>query len=87
MAKGPRRGTEATTKKEPVVAPEPEKETKVEKMTAAPETPAPTGPKVPFSRWFISRGFKAHWRGGMEAYANTSGLRTAEEWDNLFKAY
>lgn len=88
MAKAPRRGTEATAKNGPVVAPEKPKEAeKVAKTTDEPEAPTPTGPQIPFSRWFTSKGYKAHWRAGMEAFTNTSGLRTAEEWDNLFKAY
>jgi len=44
-------------------------------------------PLVSFARWFQSKGFKPHWRGGMEAFADTTGRRTVEEWDKLFKNY
>lgn len=53
----------------------------------APAPPAPKGPSVPFKRWFQAKGFKPHWRGGMEAFTDTSVRRTMEEWDRIFKDY
>lgn len=82
MAKAPQKGSEATDKQD--VAPEKPKE---EKKTATPASEKSSGPKVPFNRWFTSKEFKPHWRKGMEAFINTSGLRTVEEWDKLFETY
>lgn len=65
-------------KPEPVVASE--KPTKK-------QDPKPTPPVVPFARWFSARGFKPHWRGGMESFTDTSGKKTMEEWDRIFKNY
>ena len=53
----------------------------------APAPPVPKGPAVLFRRWFQAKGFKDHWRGGMEAFADTNGRRTIEEWDTVFKNY
>jgi hypothetical protein len=60
-----------------------------------PSAPAPKKPvskkkpelKVAFSRWFMSKKFKAHWAVGMQAYADTSVRRTMAEWDKLFQNY
>lgn len=52
-----------------------------------PPPPVQTGPAVAFVRWFQAKGFKPHWRGGMEAFADTSGRKTMEEWDKVFKNY
>lgn len=82
MAKAPQKGSEATDKQN--VAPE---KSKVDEKTAKPASVESSGPKVPFNRWFVSKRFKSHWRRGMEAFANTSGLRTVEEWDKLFETY
>ena len=52
--------------------------------------PAPlvsNGPAVPFSRWFQAKGYKSHWRGGMEAFTDTSGRKTVEEWNKIFENY
>lgn len=47
----------------------------------------PTLPLIPFARWFSAKGFKPHWKLGMEAFADTTGKRTMEEWDQIFKNY
>lgn len=47
----------------------------------------PVAPLIPFSRWFNARGYKPHWKAGMEAYADTSGKKTVEAWDTIFKNY
>jgi hypothetical protein len=89
MAKAQRGEAEATPKKENV-APEKlkdEKKKERQKKEAAAPAPVPSGLKITFGRWFASRGFKPHWRPGMEAFTNVSGLHTVEEWDKLFKAY
>jgi len=44
-------------------------------------------PLVPFDRWFASKGFKPHWKAGMAAFTDTSGRKTATEWEAAFKAY
>jgi hypothetical protein len=61
---------------------------KESKPAPKPSTPpAPKGPAVPFARWFQAKGFKPHWIGGMKAFADTSGRKTMEEWDQVFKNY
>jgi hypothetical protein len=65
------------TKSESVVASE--KPTK--KQDLKPSHP------VPFARWFSAKGFKPHWRGGMESFADATGKKTMEEWDQIFKNY
>jgi len=57
------------------------------KSVSPPAKTAKPTPAVPFARWFGARGFKPHWRGGMEAFADTTGKRTMEEWDRIFKNY
>jgi hypothetical protein len=52
-----------------------------------PTPPAPKGPAVPFARWFQAKGFKPHWIRGMQAFTDTSGRKTMEEWDQVFKNY
>jgi len=85
------RGAEATVKKTNVA---PEK-SEVKKSTKA-KSEKKVGPdkevvsvelKVPFKRWFVSKGFKPRWRAGMEAFVDTSVPRTVNEWDKIFKAY
>ena len=44
-------------------------------------------PLITFDRWFASKGFKPHWKAGMAAFTDTSGRKTAAEWDAAFKAY
>lgn len=80
-----KRGTEAT--KESKVAPVKPEPKKKESVAAAKKVESPKGPAVSFVKWFKSKGYKPHWRLGMEAFADTSGRRTAEEWEKLFKAY
>ena len=46
-----------------------------------------SGPLISFERWFKSRRYKPHWIAGMRAYASTSGRKTSEGWDQLFKNY
>jgi len=70
--------TVAETKPQAVVAPE--KPTKK-------QDPKPAPLAVPFARWFSARSFKPHWRGGMEAFADTTGKKTMEEWNRIFKNY
>jgi hypothetical protein len=53
-----------------------------------PEPVAPKeGPPCTFARWFRSKNFKPHWQSGMEASRDTSGKKTPEEWDRIFKGY
>lgn len=83
-----KRGTEATEEKTTVAPDKPRVEKKKPAALVKTATPAKTtGLRFSFKRWFVSKGYKPHWRAGMEAFTDTSGLRTAEEWDHLFKAY
>ena len=43
--------------------------------------------KIPFEVWCATRAIKSHRWAGMRVFANTSGVRTAEEWDRLFASY
>lgn len=52
-----------------------------------PAPPPPSAPRISFERWFRSKGFKDHWKPGMQAFTNTSGRRSKEEWDQLFEKY
>lgn len=83
MAKQQKESPEATPTKKTVEDP------KASQAVAASEQPKKPDPKpaVPFARWFGARGFKPHWRGGMEAYADTTGKKSMEEWDRIFKNY
>ena len=69
-------------KKSQVVVASEQKETK-----PVQEDLKPVLPLVPFSRWFKARGYKPHWRAGMEAFVDTSGKKTMEAWDTIFKNY
>lgn len=52
------------------------------------ETPAaPQEQLVSFSRWFVARGFRAHWKEGMAAYTDITLKRTMSDWDRVFKNY
>lgn len=42
---------------------------------------------VTFDRWFAARQFKPHWKKGMQAFVDTSGRKTVEEWNETFKKY
>lgn len=42
---------------------------------------------VTFDRWFSQSGRPAHHKGGLQAFANTSGKRTVATWDAIFKNY
>lgn len=42
---------------------------------------------ITFDRWFTSKSFKPHWKAGMAAYTDTSGRKTAAEWDAIFARY
>lgn len=72
----------------PKVAEAPKKVAESPKVAEAPK-PAPPkeGPPCTFTRWFRSKNFKPHWQGGMEACRDTSGKKTPEEWDRIFKDY
>jgi len=63
---------------------EPKKELEPEKK---PESAKPAGTPCTFARWFRSKGFKPHWQAGMEAFRDTSGKKTPEEWEQIFKKY
>lgn len=49
--------------------------------------PAPPMLLLTFDRWFSSKGFPDHWKGGMKAFKDTTGKRTLAAWDSLFKDY
>ncbi len=67
-------------------------EPKVE-VAKAPPAPMPVrgNPVVSFERWFAAqsklRRWKPHWMAGMRAYADTSGRKSMDDWDQTFKAY
>jgi len=42
---------------------------------------------VNFDRWFSAKQFKPQWKEGMQAYADTTGRRSMDEWDKLFLNY
>jgi hypothetical protein len=74
-----------------VATPVSERKTAAEKKPVAKKEPPkptpPVRPLVSFNRWFRGKGFKDHWKVAMQAYANTSGRRSVEEWDQLFEKY
>jgi len=78
---------EKKTEKEP--KPKKVEETKAE-VAEAP-VPVRGNPVVSFERWFAARSkqkrWKPHWLAGMRAYADTSGRKSIEEWDRIFKNY
>jgi len=76
---------DSTTAGPPVASTE---EKKVEeKKIETPAAPQEQEQLVTFSRWFIARSFRAHWKEGMEAYTDTTLKRTMSDWDKVFKAY
>lgn len=77
---------EEAARKDAVVAPEKPKVTPPAEV-AKPVVPKPKKPSVPFTRWFNARGFKPHWKAGMAVYADTTGRRTMDEWDEIFSTY
>lgn len=44
-------------------------------------------PLISFNRWFVSKGYKPHWKKGMMVFADTTGKRTLSDWAELFKNY
>ncbi len=59
-----------------------------EKKIETPATPQEQEEQpVSFSRWFVARSFRAHWKEGMAAYTDTTIRRTMSDWDKVFKAY
>lgn len=64
-----------------------EKKKPVAKKKEPPMPTPPVRPLISFSRWFRGKGFKDHWKSAMQTYANTSGRRSVEEWDQLFEKY
>ena len=77
----------AEDKKTPASATSDKVVPKEEPKAAPKEAAPPPEPRMSFARWFRSKGFKPHWASGMEAYADTSGRRTAADWEALFKNY
>lgn len=73
-------------KEAPVVEEAPKEEVKVAPIVQA-ALPQIQMPRMSFDQWFRSKKFKPHWKGGMTAFTDTTGRRTAEDWDNIFKNY
>lgn len=42
---------------------------------------------VSFSRWFVAKSFRTHWKEGMAAFTDTTIKRTMSDWDKVFKSY
>jgi hypothetical protein len=66
--------------------PAPESATTAEEPAPAPATPTVV---MNFDRWFATTGKPQHHKAGMLAFikGRTSGKRTKESWDELFKSY
>jgi hypothetical protein len=73
---------DSTTAGPPVASVEEKKEATAE-VTLKKEEEQP----VSFSRWFVAKGFRAHWKEGMAAFTDITLKRTMSDWDKVFKAY
>jgi hypothetical protein len=85
MAKAAR--NEETTTEAPAMS-APIKAEKVAVTVPLVQTPVVDAPPmITFDRWFTAKKFKPHWKAGMTASVDTSGRKTMEQWDLIFKNY